>query len=134
MSKADVAKKAALSYFGLSQARDGFPRGTKLEIFETFEGNVAPDEFVGALEALLKTKWTDNIGSMSRVSRISAHDLCAYANALKQKMGSAPLTPESPELEAIMRKLVGMNGALAMVKITHTKGVKLLLVNSEVTV
>ncbi|MEM2900043.1 MAG: hypothetical protein QXT63_04565 [Thermoplasmata archaeon] len=134
MSKADIARKAAISYFGLSQSKDGFPRGTKIEIFENFQGESANDDFINELDSFLKKKWFDNIGSLSKVARISAHDLCAYANALRQNKNLPTLSPSSPEIELIMKKLISLNPSLTLVKITHTKDTKYLLVNSEVSV
>jgi|GEM_PF-1769784 len=137
MSKADIARNAAISYFGLSQSKDAFPRGTKIEIFENFQDDDVSEvsvEFINELDAFLKKKWLDNIGSLSKVARISNYDLCAYVNQFKQKKNLSPLSPKSPEMESIMKKLVSKNPCLTFVKITHTKDIKYLIVNPEVSV
>jgi hypothetical protein len=124
-SRKDVAKEAAISYFGLSSAMKSFPKGTKVDIIEgtgktKLKGNTLK------LDQALEKIWNDNVGNLSRTARLASQDVAHYANKIGLKV-------TDKNLEKWMNEITDAHQNIFLVIVKGSSGKKLLMVNTDVT-
>jgi len=133
MSKKDVAEKAAVAYFGLSSSMDRFPKGTKVNVYESFGSNPKTTGFLGELAKKIESVWHENIGTYSRTARLSTHDFLYYINKLREERGASPLTLKSALIETWMKNITDLYDEVVLVEVGNGEKRKLLLVNTKIT-
>lgn len=132
-SKKEIAKKAAVAYYGFSSATDSFPKDTKINIYENFGTAPKSEGFIGELAKKIEEAWQENIGTMSRTARISQYDFLYYVNQLREERGAASLTLRSSLIEQWMKNLVDLYPDVLLVEVVNNDRRKLLLVNTKIT-
>lgn len=132
-SKNEVAEKTAISYFGLSSAMDKFPKGTKINVYESFDSKPETTGFLGELAKKIESVWHENIGSYSRTARLSTHDFLYYINNLREERGASPLTLKSALIETWMKNITDLYDDVVLVEVDSGEKRKLLLVNTKIT-
>ena len=130
---ADIAKRAAAAYFGLSQDKKRIPKGWEVEYVR--QHSIIPKEtpFLEKLDALVNSKWSDNIGSVSRTARMSDLDLIVYANELLESAHLPIAQPGDPQVLGWMAYVASRSEDLMLLRLSQGKVVKLLLVNTAIT-
>ncbi|MEW6070731.1 MAG: hypothetical protein AB1485_08955, partial [Candidatus Thermoplasmatota archaeon] len=106
MTKKEIAKKAAIAYFGLSSSTKSFPEGVQINIYESCGTNPNRVGFLAELADYIEKIWEENIGTLSRTARLSQHDFLWYVNKLRTERGASPLTLRSSLIEQWMKSLV----------------------------
>jgi hypothetical protein len=132
-SKEEVAEKTAIAYFGLSSAIDKFPKGTKINVYESFDSNPKTTGFLGELAKKIEFVWHENIGTYSRTARLSTHDFLYYINRLREERGASPLTLKSALIETWMKNITDLYPEVVLVEVVNGNKRKLLLVNTKIT-
>lgn len=130
---ADIAKKAAAAYYGLSSDEKRIPKGWDIEYVR--QVSLVPKEtpFLVKLEDAVRAKWSDNIGSVSRTARMSDLDVLVYANELLEEGGLPKVKPGDERIIQWMAYLSSKDDALVLVRLSRNKEQKLLLVNTSIT-
>ncbi len=130
---ADIAKRAAAAYFGLSQDEKRIPKSWEIEYVR--QTSLVPNEtpFLERLRAMVNTKWSDNIGSVSRTARMSDLDLLVYANELLESAHLPTAKPGDPQVLGWMAYVAAGSDDYVLVRLTQGKVEKLLLVNTAIT-
>lgn len=132
-SKKEIAKKAAVAYYGFSSATDSFPKDAVINIYENFGTEPKQEGFIGELAKKIEEAWQENIGTVSRTARISQYDFLYYVNQLREERGAASLTLKSSLIEQWMKNLVDLYPDVLLVEIVNNDKRKLLLVNTKIT-
>jgi hypothetical protein len=128
---ADIAKRAAAAYYGLSSDPKKVPKGWDVEYVR---GDVPPETpFLVELGALISTKWNDNIGSESRTARMSDLDFLVYANELLETKSLPKVSPGDPRIASWMAHVASRSDDLVLVRLVRGDERKLLLVNTAIT-
>lgn len=129
----DIAKKAAAAYYGLSADEKRIPKGWDIEYVR--QVSLVPKEtpFLVKLDDAVKTKWSDNIGSVSRTARMSDLDILVYANDLLEEGGLPKVRPGDGRILQWMAYLASKDDALVLVRLSRNTEEKLLLVNTAIT-
>lgn len=130
---ADIAKKAAAAYYGLSSDPKRIPKGWDIEYLR--QVSLIPKEtpFLVKLDTFIGSKWSDNIGSESRTARMSDLDFLVYANELLEEAGLPIVKPGDPRVIQWMAYVSSHDDALVLVRVSRAKEEKLLLVNTAIT-
>lgn len=130
---ADIAKRAAAAYYGLSSDSKRIPKGWEIEYVR--QASLVPKEtpFLVKLNAHVNSKWSDNIGSESRTARMSDLDFLVYANELLEDASLPVVKPGDPRVIQWMAYVSSLDEALVLVRLTRNSEVKLLLVNTAIT-
>lgn len=137
-NKLEIAKHAALAYFGFSKGTDKFPKGARIYFYDGSSSNSEPckDDFSAALNETIKSIWQDEIGSLSKTARLSLHDFAFYVNELRKNYGMNPLSIKVPSerelLTKLMKSIADLNNSVILVGLTHGKVQKFLLVNTAI--
>ncbi len=128
---ADIAKRAAAAYYGLSSDPRKVPKGWDVEYVR---GDAPPETpFLVELGALIGGKWSENIGSESRTARIGELDLLVYANELLEAKQLPAVSPGDPRIASWMSYIASKSEDLVLVRLVHNDERKLLLVNTAIT-
>jgi len=133
MTNLNIAKKAAICYFGLSSALDGFPKGTTIKMHESPSTPSPPVGFLAELCEAMAQAWPESIGAMSKTARMSRRDFTYYVNTIRGERGASPLEPEADLIEHWMGCLADLNSHVFLVEIENNGGRQLLLVNTAIT-
>ncbi len=137
-NKLEIAKRAALAYFGFSKGSDKFPKGARIYFYDGSSNNPehGKDDFSAALNETLKSIWQDEIGSLSKTARLGLHDFVFYVNELRKNYGMNQLSIKVPAerdlLIKLMRSIADLNDSVILVGLTHGKEQKFLLVNTAI--
>lgn len=137
-NKLEIAKRAALAYFGFSKGLDKFPKGARIYFYDGSSNNSEPgkDAFSAALNKTIKSVWQDEIGSLSKTARLSLHDFAFYVNELRKNYGMNQLSIKVPAerelLIKLMKKIAESNDSVILVGLTYGKEQKFLLVNTAI--
>ena len=86
---ADIAKRAAAAYYGLSSDNKRIPKGWNIEYLRQHSLIPKESEFLIRLNSHISAKWSDNIGNVSRTARMSDLDFLVYANELLEENNKA---------------------------------------------
>jgi len=128
---ADIAKRAAAAYYGLSSDPKRVPKGWDVEYLR---GDVPPETpFLVELGALIGNKWSENIGSESRTARMGDLDFLVYANELLETKSLPKVSPSDPRIVTWMAYVASKSDDLVLVRLVHNSEGKLLLVNTAIT-
>jgi hypothetical protein len=130
---ADIAKRAAAAYFGLSQDKKRIPKGWDIEYVRQHSVIPKENEFLVRLNGVISSKWSDNIGSVSRTARMSDLDFLVYANELLEDAHLPIVAPGDERVLGWMAYVASKDEALVLVRLTQKKDIKLLLVNTSIT-
>jgi hypothetical protein len=130
---ADIAKRAAAAYYGLSSDKKRIPKSWDIEYVR--QVSLVPKEtpFLVRLNDLITEKWSDNIGSVSRTARMSDLDFLVYANELLEEGGLPKVKPGDERVLGWMAYVAHQDDALVLVRLTQKRETKLLLVNTAIT-
>ncbi len=128
----DIAKDAAVAYFGLSSSENSFPKGTEVTYHKKVDIEPDTSGFFTDLKERIDKIWTENIGNMSRVARMSDVDFTHYVNQLRTDRGAKPLNTDSNLIEMWMKMMTSADRKLILVEIKSSEGRKLLLVNTGI--
>jgi len=124
-SRKDIARRAAIAYYGFSSVTKTFPKGVKVDVFRgSSSGELRGNAAKVATE--IEKVWNENIGTFSRTARISNQDMKFYARRLG-------LTVTDKNVEEWMKGIADSTPNVYLVYITHGKLKKLLLVNTDVS-
>ena len=129
--KKKIAKKAAVSYLGLSSSNTNFPKGVSVEIIEDSDGSSEEDGFFDELKGGIARIWRENVGTLSKVSRLSNIDFAYYVNQMRAERGAKSLELDSPLIERWMKMLAASDKKVVLVEIKSTEGRRLLLVKTK---
>jgi hypothetical protein len=130
---ADIAKRAAAAYYGLSSDDKRIPKAWDIEYLRQHSLIAKETPFLVRLNDLVVSKWSDNIGSVSRTARMSDLDFLVYANDLLEK-GNLPIVkPGDERVIQWMAYVAAQDDALLLLRLSHGKTEKLLLVNTSIT-
>ncbi len=129
--KKKIAKKAAVSYLGLSSSTTNFPKGVSFEIIEEKEVPTEEDGFFDELKGGIAKIWRENVGTMSKVPRMSNIDFAHYVNQLRAERGAKSLELDSPLIERWMKMLAASDKKVVLCEIKSTEGRRLLLVKAK---
>lgn len=124
-SKNDIAKSAAIAYYGFSSRTDGFPKGTEINVYEGDNRNDV-DPSTKRLNEALVSIWNDNVGTLSRTARLSETDIAFHAQSIGLALAKG-------KVEKWMKGIADLNNHILLVEIVNRDRKKLLLVNTEVT-
>ena len=130
---ADIAKRAAAAYFGLSSDPKRIPKGWQIEYVRQHSAIAKETALLVELYDLVSSKWSDNIGSVSRTARMSDLDFLVYANELLESKDLPPVQPGDERVLGWMAYMASRNDGLVLVRLTHGKDQKLILVNTAIT-
>ena len=130
---ADIAKRAAAAYFGLSSDNKRIPKGWSIEYLRQHSLIPKKSEFLVMLNTLIGHKWSDNIGNVSRTARMSDLDFLVYANELLEEASLPIVQPGDERVIQWMAYVASRDDALVLVRVSRGKDVKLLLVNTAIT-
>jgi hypothetical protein len=130
---ADIAKRAAAAYYGLSSDNKRIPKGWDIEYLRQHSLIPKESEFLVRLDRLINAKWSDNIGNVSRTARMSDLDFLVYANELLEEAGLPIVRPGDERVIQWMAYVASKDDALVLVRVSRGKDVKLLLVNTSIT-
>jgi hypothetical protein len=130
---ADIAKRAAAAYYGLSSDNKRIPKGWEIEYLRQHSLIPKESEFLLRLESLIKGKWSDNIGNVSRTARMSDLDFLVYANELLEEAGLPLVKPGDDRAIQWMAYVAAKDETLVLVRVSRGDEVKLLLVNTAMT-
>lgn len=130
---ADIAKRAAAAYFGLSSDNKRIPKGWQIEYLR--QHSLIPKEtpFLERLKDVISSKWSDNIGSVSRTARMSDLDVLVYANELLEEANLPIVKPEDERILGWMAYVASFDDNLVLVRLSQGKVVKHLLVNTAIS-
>lgn len=128
---ADIAKRAAAAYYGLSSDPKRVPKGWDVEYLR---GDVPPETpFLVELGTLIGNKWNENIGSESRTARMGDLDFLVYANELLETKSLPKVSPGDPRIVTWMAYVASKSEDLVLVRLVYNSERKLLLVNTAIT-
>jgi hypothetical protein len=130
---ADIAKRAAAAYYGLSSDNKRIPKGWDVEYLRQHSLIPKETEFLVRLNRLITGKWSDNIGSVSRTARMSDLDFLVYANELLEEANLPIVKPGDERVIHWMAYVASKDDALVLVRVSRSKEEKLLLVNTSIT-
>ncbi|MEW6069755.1 MAG: hypothetical protein AB1485_03985 [Candidatus Thermoplasmatota archaeon] len=134
--KLEIARKAASAYFGFSKRLDNFPDSMKIDFYDGTKNKSEQqhDNFLVAVNEMLESVWNDEIGSLSKIARLSLYDFAFYVNGLRKNRGMKPLSIDTPGEKEIlvkwMRCIVDLNDSVVLVELTYNDKQKYLLVNT----
>ena len=124
----NAAVNAVVSYLGLSSSTRDFPKGVKVDLIEDEEMPAEDDDFFKDLKGRMNALWNDNVGSLSKVPRMSNIDLAHYVNQMRAERGAKALDSDSPLIERWMTMLRTVDKNLVLLKVTSSDGDRLFLV------
>ncbi len=130
---ADIAKKATAAYYGLSADPKRIPHGWNIEYLRQHSLIPKENEFLIRLNSIINSKWSDNIGSVSRTARMSDLDFLVYANDLLEEANLPIVKPGDDRTIQWMAYVASKDEALILVRVSKGKEQKLLLVNTNIT-
>ncbi len=130
---ADIAKKATAAYYGLSSDPKRVPKGWEIEYLRQHSLIPKENEFLVRLDTLINSKWSDNIGNVSRTARMSDLDFIVYANELLEEAGLPLVKPGDERIIQWMAYVASKDEALILVRVSKGAEQKLLLVNTTIT-
>jgi len=130
---ADIAKRAAAAYYGLSSDPRKVPKGWVVEVVRP--ESLVPKEtpFMVELLKLVSAKWNENIGSESRTARMSDLDVLVYANELLEAQGLPIVKPGDARVVPWMAYMASTVPELVLVRLAQNDERKHLLVNTSIT-
>jgi len=129
--KKKIAKKTAVSYLGLSSSMTNFPKGVTFEIIEESEVPTEEDGFFEELKGGIARIWRENVGTLSKVPRLSNIDFAHYVNQLRAERGAKSLELDSPLIERWMKMLAASDKKVVLVEVKSTEGRRLILVKAK---
>jgi hypothetical protein len=130
---ADIAKRAAAAYYGLSSDDKRIPKGWDIEYMRQHSLIPKESEFLVRLNSLINAKWSDNIGNVSRTARMSDLDFLVYANELLEEANLPIVKPGDDRIIQWMAYVASMDDALVLVRVSRGSEEKLILVNTSIT-
>ena len=130
---ADIAKRTAAAYYGLSSDNKRIPKGWEIEYLRQHSLIPKESEFLIRLNSQINGKWSDNIGNVSRTARMSDLDFLVYANELLEEANLPIVKPGDERVIQWMAFVASKDDALILVRVSHGDDVKLLLVNTAIT-
>jgi hypothetical protein len=130
---ADIAKRAAAAYYGLSSDNKRIPKGWDIEYLRQHSLIPKETEFLVRLNSHISAKWSDNIGNVSRTARMSDLDFLVYANELLEEASLPIVKPGDERVIQWMAYVASQDDALVLIRVSRGKEEKLLLVNTAIT-
>jgi hypothetical protein len=130
---ADIAKRAAAAYYGLSGDPKRIPKGWDVEYLRGQDLLPKETPFLVELARVVATKWSENIGSESRTARMSDLDLLVYANELLEAKGLPKVSPGDARVVQWMAYVASKGDELVLIRLTHNQDRKHLLVNTSIS-
>ncbi len=130
---ADIAKRTAAAYYGLSSDNKRIPKGWEIEYLRQHSLIPKESEFLIRLNSHINGKWSDNIGNVSRTARMSDLDFLVYANELLEAASLPIVKPGDERAIQWMAYVASKDEALVLVRVSRGNDVKLLLVNTTIT-
>ena len=130
---ADIAKRAAAAYFGLSSNSKRIPKGWDIEYLRQHSLVPKETEFLVRLNSFVNAKWSDNIGNVSRTARMSDLDFLVYANELLEEASLPIVKPGDERIVQWMAYVASKDDALVLVRVSRGKEEKLILVNTAIS-
>jgi hypothetical protein len=130
---ADIAKRAAAAYYGLSGDPKRIPKGWDVEYLRGQDLLPKETPFLVELARAISTKWNENIGSESRTARMSDLDFLVYANELLEEANLPVVKPGDGRVIQWMAYVAAQDEMLVLVRVSKGSEEKLLLVNTNIT-
>jgi hypothetical protein len=130
---ADIAKRAAAAYYGLSSDPKRIPKGWEVEYLRQHSLIPKENEFLIRLNTRISSKWNDNIGNVSRTARMSDLDFLVYANELLEEADLPIVRPGDERVIQWMAYVASKDDSLVLVRVSKGAEEKLLLVNTSIT-
>ena len=130
---ADIAKRTAAAYYGLSSDPKRIPKGWNIEYLRQHSLVPKENEFLVRLNSHINSKWSDNIGNVSRTARMSDLDFLVYANDMLEEAGLPIVKPGDERIIQWMAYVASKDDALVLVRVSKGAEAKLLLVNTSIT-
>ncbi len=130
---ADIAKRAAAAYYGLSSDDKRIPKGWDIEYLRQHSLIPKESEFLVRLNSHINAKWSDNIGNVSRTARMSDLDFLVYANELLEEANLPIVKPGDERIIQWMAYVASQDDALVLVRVSRGTDEKLLLVNTAIS-
>lgn len=124
--KVKIAREAAIAYYGLSSAEDGFPKGTQIKIFDEFGMDSQTLEYVKRnIAKKVEAAWNDCIGTLSRTARMSSLDFASMLG-MKNRI-------DWKKVENWMKCITDLYEDVLFVEVAKDGDRKLLLVNTKIS-
>ncbi len=121
----ELAKYVAKCYYGLDDGE------CDVEVIERFNNKMPNVGFINDIKKELQGWWPRNIGTQSRVARLSESDFVHYINELRAKNGSPPLSPGGSLHKKWMECMASNEPHVYLVAI-HGHKTRLVLVNTKI--
>jgi hypothetical protein len=120
-----LARHAVKCYYGLD---DG---DHKIEVIEEFDNKMPAVGFINDIKKELQAWWPRNIGTQSKVARLSESDFIYCINELRAKNGSPPISSDGKLHKKWMECMASSDPHVYLVAI-RGENTKLVLVNTKV--
>ena len=130
--KKKIALDAAKDYWGFSENRK-IPKGYVVTVYDSCFTNAVETGFLEDLLKKLNETWLEEVGSLSKTSRLSLEDFAYYANQVRAERGSSPLDLKSNLMERRIRRVVDLRKDVYLVEIKNGDARRLLLVNTSLS-
>ncbi len=121
----ELAKKVAKCYYSID---DG---DYEVEVIDSSDNKMPNVGFINDIKTELQVWWPRNIGSESKVARLSESDFVHYINELRAKNGSPPLSPGG-SLHKKWMECMANEPNVYLVAIRGNKTRRLVLVNTKI--
>ena len=121
----ELAKYVAKCYYGLDDGE------CDVEVIERFNSKMPNVGFINDIERELQVWWPRNIGTQSKVARLSESDFVHYINELRAKNGSPPLSSGGSLHKKWMECMASNDPHVYLVAIRGSK-TRLVLVNTKI--
>ncbi|MGZ4903806.1 MAG: hypothetical protein ACXV6K_03690 [Halobacteriota archaeon] len=121
----ELAKYVAKCYYGLDDGE------YDVEVVEHFNCKVPNVGFINDIKKELQVWWPRNIGTKSKVARLSESDFVHYINELRAKNGSPPLSSGGSLHKKWMECMASNEPHVYLVAIRGNK-TRLVLVNTKI--
>ncbi len=130
--KKKIALDATKDYWGFSESGK-IPKGYEVMVYDSCLTNAIESGFLEDLLKKLDEVWVEEVGSLSKTSRLSLTDFAYYANEVRASRGSSPVDPRSNLMERWMRSVVDLRKDVYLTEIKSGDKRKLLLVNTSMS-
>jgi hypothetical protein len=121
----ELAKYVAKCYYGLDDGE------CDVEVIERFNSKMPNVGFINDIKKELQTWWPRNIGTQSKVARLSESDFVHYINELRAKNGSPPLSAGGSLHKKWMECMASDDPHVYLVAVRGSR-TRLVLVNTKI--
>jgi len=121
----ELAKYVAICYYGLDE------NDCDVEVIDSFKNKVPNVGFINDINRELQVWWSRNIGTKSKVARLSESDFVHYVNELRAKNGSPPISSGGTLHRKWMECMASNDPHVYLVSIQGDEP-KLVLVNTKI--